>query len=554
MKTPVIAIGLDAAEPTLLETWMDRGHLPNLDRVRKQGVYSRLHNTVNYQDRQAEFSTTEPLWVMMATGCLPDKTGFWDTITYDPQDYRIGFEPVYGGYDYQEYPPFYALGDRYKVATFDVPVTRVVPDVRGVQITGWGGHHPFYPSASQPAHLLGDIEAKYGKNPVYQKDNGIWWDKQYFDWVVKSVDHSVDTRLQICSDLLKQEDWDLFLVGFGELHTLGHDLYHHSQPDHPLYSHPRWEVEADPLLQGFERVDSAVGQLIDRAPANARIVLFSLHGMAPNLSDLLSMALLPEVMYRYNFPGQVALGGGDTTSPPPPIITKNIRNGWSAEIWRLMHASNPLQRLWQNWAPKQFLRGSRHGLLSPYHLMETDSELGWMPAMWYRPLWSQMKAFALPAFAGGHIRINLQGRERNGIVAPADYDAVCDEITDLLHRLRDGRTQQPLVERVVRTRKSPLDNDPKLPEPDLVVHWHYLPTDVIDSPDCGRIGPITYNRTGGHRPEGFLMASGPGINPGTELATGGAVDVGATLLQLMGADIPAHFDGKPLLPNSVNLP
>ena len=28
--------------------------------------------------------------------------------------------------------------------------------------------------------------------------------------------------------------------------------------------------------------------------------------------------------------------------------------------------------------------------------------MGWMPASWYRPLWSKMRAFALPAFADGH--------------------------------------------------------------------------------------------------------------------------------------------------------
>ncbi|MFP4006601.1 MAG: hypothetical protein ACLFV6_01145 [Spirulinaceae cyanobacterium] len=44
MKTPVIAIGLDAAEPTVMEKWMFEGHLPNMLRLREQGSYSRLQN------------------------------------------------------------------------------------------------------------------------------------------------------------------------------------------------------------------------------------------------------------------------------------------------------------------------------------------------------------------------------------------------------------------------------------------------------------------------------------------------------------------------------
>jgi hypothetical protein len=105
----------------------------------------------------------------------------------------------------------------------------------------------------------------------------------------------------------------------------------------------------------------------------------------------------------------------------------------------------------------------------------------------------------------------------------------------------------------VRTRRSPQENDPKLPEPDLIVVWHEIPTDLVDSPDLGRIGPITYNRPGGHRENGFLMAKGPGISPNSTLSTGRAVDVGATILNLMGAKIPDYFDGKPLLESAIHL-
>ena len=548
MKKPVIAIGLDAADPKLIEQWMSEGHLPNLSKVREQGIYGRLHNSVNYQGGSAEFSSTEPLWVMMATGCLPDKTGFWDTITYAPETYKVGCDPIYGGYDYQEYKPFYALGDDYRVAAFDVPVTRVCSGVNGLQITGWGGHHPFYPSESEPSEILPRIIEQYGNNPVYRKDNGIWWDKNYFNWVTKSVEKSVATRAQICCDILKKDNWDLFITGFGETHTLGHDLYNMSQPDHPLYPYTnKIDTLGDPMLKGFQQVDRAVGRILDVAPEDSYVVLFAVHGMGANLTDLLSMMLLPEIIYRFNFPGKAALGYGDIDRPAPPIITNKIRNGWSAEVWRQVYEPNPIKKLWHTWTHKKFLREPKHGLLSPYPLLEKKVELSWMPAFWYSSLWPQMKAFALPAYADGHIRINLKGRDRDGIVEPSEYDALCNEITDVLYRLKDGRSQQSLVKQVVRTRKSPLDNDSKLPDPDLIVVWHEIPTDVVDSPDVGRIGPITYNRPGGHRENGFLLAKGEGITANSDLSTGRAVDIGPTILNLMGAEIPEYFDGKPLL-------
>lgn len=553
-KEPVIAIGLDAADPELIEKWMLQGNLPNISRISESGVYSRLHNAVNYSNGSAEFSSTEPLWVMMTTGCLPDKTGFWDTITYDPKTYQVGCDAVYGGYNYQEYKPFYALGDRYRVAAFDVPVTRVCPEVNGIQITGWGGHHPFYPTESLPSQLFSEIVEQYGNNPVYRQDNGIWWDQKYFQWVTNSVEESIDKRTKICCDLLQQDNWDLFLAGFGETHTLGHDLYNLSQADHPLYEHTNKMASlGDPMLQGYQQVDHAIGEIVNTAPDNAHILLFAVHGMGANHTDLLSMMLLPEVLYRINYPGKAALGKGNVNQPAPPVITKNIRGGWSAEVWRQVYEANPIRKFWETWTHKKFLRGSKHGLLSPYPLLDDNVELGWMPAVWYSPLWSQMKAFALPAYADGHIRLNLQGRDLHGVVAPESYDAVCEEIIDVLSRLRDGRSGELLVKEVIRTRKSPLDSDPKLPDPDLVVVWNTIATDLVDSPDIGRIGPITYNRPGGHREHGFLMAKGPRISPQNCLEAGRAVDVGATILDLMGAEIPAYFDGKSLLVNSLSV-
>jgi len=549
VKHPVIAIGLDAADPAFLEPWMEQGYLKNLACLRQKGAYGRIHGYVNYHTKQTvEFSSTEPLWVQFSTGCLPDKTGFWDTITYDPQTYGVGCDAIHGGYDYQEYEPFYALGKDYRVAAFDVPVSGLSKGVNGFQVLGWGGHFPFVPSISEPAHLLPQIIEKYGKNPVLRRDSGNWWNDQYKDWVRQAIAHSLTTRTQILRELLEQERWDLFITGFGETHTAGHDLYDRSQPDHLLHHHLTCNgTEPDPMLEAFQRVDQAVGNVLQSAPKDAYIMVFSVHGMGANLTDQLSMFFLAEVLYRYNFPGKVALAPGKLGTTPPPPVTQPIRGSWGGEIWRKIDEPNPVKRFLNNWMPKQLMEEGQLGLLSPYPLMRERVELGWMPAFWYKPLWPQMKAFAMPAFADGHIRINLKGREQHGIVEAEDYDQVCRELEDILYRLVDGRTGKPLVKQVVRTRMNPLDTDPKLPDPDLVVCWHEIPTDVVDSPDVGRIGPISLNRPGGHRARGFMMLQGPGIEAGTVVDDGAPIDLAPTILNLMGAPIPDYFDGKPLL-------
>jgi predicted AlkP superfamily phosphohydrolase/phosphomutase len=289
VKNPVIAIALDAADPLLLEEWMSRGYLKNLDRLRRQGAYGHLTNTVDHAGATTESTLTERNWVVFNTGCRPNKTGFWDVIRYDPQTYAISADNMNGGYDYKEYPPFYALGGDYSVAAFDIPVSALSEELNGVQILGWGGHYPFTPSCSQPAGVLPEIIRKYGENNVLRNDSGAWWNANFFNWLRPELRNSIDTRARICSDLLRQNRWDLFLVAFGETHTAAHVWWHLSQADHPLY--PRRMThgyEGDPMLDAYEDVDRAVGEILSDVPKDAYILCFAIHGMAANVTDVLS--------------------------------------------------------------------------------------------------------------------------------------------------------------------------------------------------------------------------------------------------------------------------
>lgn len=553
MKKSTVVIGLDAAEPRLIEQWMAEGHLPNLSKICQEGIYSRIENTVNYCGIPTEYSTTEPLWATFSTGCRADTLGYWDTVSYNPDNYEIVCDIVTSGYDYQEYAPFYALGEDYKVAVLDVPVTTLSNDVNGVQILGWGGHYPYTVSGSNPPEIYDEIVEKYGKNPVLHNDNGLWWNPEYVTWIQQTLKESIEGHSAIARELLQRDNWDLFLMVFGETHTVGHDLYNHSQSDHPAYGHlSKNGTKPDPVLSTYKRVDTAMGEILAAAPEDANVLCFSVHGMAANFTDLLSMAVLPELLYRFHY-GKAAIAPGKVGSTPGRIVTKPIRNSWPGEIWSQVYEPNPLKKLFRTWTHKKFLRGKKHGLLSPYSLLDEPIEqelaMGWMPSMWYSPLWPEMKAFALPAFTNGHIRINLKGRDRDGIVDSSEYHALCDELSEILYDLTDGRTGRKIVKQVVKTRTKPLDADPKLPDADLVILWQKPITDVVDSSRLGRVGPLTHCRAGGHQSQGFLLGKGSDIPQGYDLPAGETVDLAPTILSLMNADIPQHLDGKNLLEN-----
>jgi predicted AlkP superfamily phosphohydrolase/phosphomutase len=171
------------------------------------------------------------------------------------------------------------------------------------------------------------------------------------------------------------------------------------------------------------------------------------------------------------------------------------------------------------------------------------------PPMWYSPHWARMKCFALPSIAHGYIRINVQGREASGLVAPESYGAFCDELSHQLRMLRDARSGRPLVKEIVRTRRSPLDGGPDVPDPDLIVFYEAEPMDVVDSPSLGRIGPVPYARTGGHVNRGFAILKAPHCPPRSTLPGGHVRDLAPTILALLGAPPPDYMAGTVLSPD-----
>lgn len=548
-KKTVVAIGLDAADPSAVEQWISEGKLKNLRKLRDRGVFADLDNF--------EYPSAEGPWTTFLTGCSPQKTGFWQYYDFLEKSYGIH---SFGAYDFKEFPPFYAVGDSHKVAIFDMPQTRFSDKVNGIDIHAWGSHAPMHESASQPAELYQDITEKHGPHPLLHDD--------YLE-ALRSPDQlerfkdllqvGIERRTAICKDLLKQEDWDLFLTIFSETHSAGHGFWHFKYPDHPLYDHIKNRVAGDPLYEVFQKVDEAVGEIIDNCPEDADIVVFSVHSMGSNSMDLPSIVFLPEFLYRYSFPGQAALTNNTSKSPlkSPFLRSKD----WVLDIWRTVNDPNPIRRFLRRRCPYRLIKHvdsllgvpSNPNLVPPYELRRMDDAgeidaVPYQPASWFTFLWPDMKAFALPSFSEGYIRINLKGREAKGKVDASEYDSVCEELTGKLMKLTDPRSGAKLVKEVVRTRQDPYTQDQKLPNADLIVVWNKeCSTDVVDSAEYGRIGPFHHYRGGSHRPNGFMLAAGPNIPKESDKLEGHVMDMAPTILNLMDAEVPEYLEGESLL-------
>jgi hypothetical protein len=168
---------------------------------------------------------------------------------------------------------------------------------------------------------------------------------------------------------------------------------------------------------------------------------------------------------------------------------------------------------------------------------DPDYQMVWR----YHRHWPTMRAFALPSFSDGHVRINVRGRERDGIVAPEEFDAACGEVIDLVASCRDPRTGEPVLAQAIRMR-----NDPHEPGPaaDITLMWAGA-ADAFEHPTLGTIGPFPYCRTGEHSPTGFALIAGPGISR-HDLGSRPADDLAPTMVSLLGRTPDRELAGDPL--------
>ena len=342
----VIAIGLDSADPCLLEAWMDQGHLKHLNRLRQQGCYTRLNNLDYYR--------AETPWTTFLTGCSPQKTGYWSPVKMTEGTYEV---KEIQAYDFTQYLPFYALDKERHVAVFDMPQSTLCEEGNGLQVLAWGAHSPMTPSHSYPASLLKELIRQHGQHPTLRRDYASCYNVPALMRLQHGLKRGIARRAKICRDLLQRQPWDLFLTVFGETHSAGHYLWHLSQPSHPLFSHYRHEVSGDPMLEVFQAIDQAIADILEAAPEDAQVVVFSAHGMGDNVMDLPSMVFLPELMYRFSFPGKVAIAPGRAgVRVPPPIMTGRVERGWAGAVWGLKQDPNPLRRYLRQTLPNRIFR------------------------------------------------------------------------------------------------------------------------------------------------------------------------------------------------------
>ena len=528
MNRRLLAIGLDGYEASIGERMMRDGRLPALAQLAKRSAQVHLDH--------GDAKRTGLAWEHFSSGLAPAAANRWSAVEFDPLTYRC----TQVGTALRPFPDLLDV----KTVVFDPPYFDLcrAPTVRGV--VSWGAHDPGTQIQANPESLLNEIRDKFGDYPATQWIYGFTWPSA--DETTKmgtALAEAVRVRGQIARWLLcdRVPDWSLGIVVASELHSASEALWHGVDARHPLHRVPSAEHARIGLERTYEAIDELLATLVSSC-SDAAVLVFSMHGMGPNESDVASMVLLPELLYRAHF-NRTLLRRPADASLTDEAWSDHLRSYFPYRPSELATSPVGLANRARRWLPDPLKRIMKRALRrAPRRL---SSSLSWMPADWYSRFWSEMDAFALPSFYDGQIRINLQGREKHGRVTLANYADTCDRIERDLHACVDPDTGQRVVREIIRThRSSPRDLGPT--EADLVVVWSGAPR-AFEHARFGTIGPCPYRRPGGHTGDhGVAMFADADTTPGF-YGTRSAFDVVPTIAEYLSGAAHPKLSGTSFL-------
>jgi predicted AlkP superfamily phosphohydrolase/phosphomutase len=188
----------------------------------------------------------------------------------------------------------------------------------------------------------------------------------------------------------------------------------------------------------------------------------------------------------------------------------------------------------------------QQGLLVLNEYPQAVTPFGKLDVNWEKTrVWSEGGYYARVFF-------NVKGREPNGVIEPAEYDAFRDRMTHEFEELPtpEGKPMGSLVFKPEETYHSV-----KNVAPDLIVHFGAL--------DWRSIGGVGYNEslyvrendTGpddcNHAQFGAFILAAPNVPAVGELQGARLLDIAPTLMEVGGYEIPESFQGRSLFGGSL---
>lgn len=488
----VLAIGIDAAEATLVRQLIADDELPALSSLLPEGCWLDVESPANIG--------SGAVWPTFMTGEEPTAHGIYGEWRWRPETMSLDRHHA------EQLTPFWKSLAQQEVAlgVFDVPFALPIGVSNGFEVCEWWAHDATGAGLQAAPEKILSLVKQSPAHPLSANRfaNTTPDSQKNLQELTAACVAGVRLRGALAERLISETKPRLSLLVFPEVHHAAHQMWHIVDPENPVYrSRLRHDfLKPAPLLKDvYLAVDREIGRLVEAAGSETSVIVFSLHGMRPALGV---PAFLGPILCERGFARLADLRTQSWTN-----------RALSAFAAAKRHSPDALKKIYYKLTPK----AATHKLARPTMLPAYD--------------WANTRAFSLPTDQYGWIRVNLAGREAQGSVPLEEYEKTCKQLAQMLSELttEDG---QLLVEDITRTAANAagaLGN----PLPDLVVHWSDAafasPLKIKDS----RIETETAGKkyTGQHASAGFC------IYRGARKWNAGAVVAAKDLGRLMMADL-----------------
>lgn len=499
----MLALALDAADAPLVWRWTEDGSLPVLQRLRREGAAARLASPSEWMPEAA--------WPTIITGCRPGGHGTYSWRAIKPGT-NVRTRTPNGTWRQPVWQLLRRSGAAARVVLLDIPYSTALRDPGVTEVIGWGERGAVR-RMSWPPELLERVVERYGAYPDWVAEDYVRWPLEERR-MLGAFTRAIGRRTDLLLELLGDEDWDLCMASYSEPHNAGHAFYRHLVPGSWPYQPRRARRHSGRLLEVYRAADAALGRLLESIPPGTDVVVLSGKGFRINTNG---EHLLTELLIALGYQAAARKSGRSRGVEAARSLVRAV-------------APRPLRRRITGGLPWQ----ERDRILETIWTESTD--------------WTRTRAWAETDPGHACIRLNVRGREPQGIVEPGpEYEALGREIADELRALTHPRTGARAVEEVAF--RDQIVTGPHVDKlPDLFVKWSS--SQLVDEVRHPRVGVIRERtkelQTAEHTGEGFVLAAGPSFQQGVEAPGGDLADVAPTLLHLLGAPIPTDMDGQVL--------
>lgn len=425
----VLALAVDAAEPTFVHQLIERNQMPALKSLANSGKWLRVKSPAGVGSAS--------VWPTFISGQTPDVHGVYGEWLWDPATMSLN------RYHSNHVTPFWKdLVERgVSVGIMEVPFMPLIGVANGFEISEWGPHDIVDIQTTIAPNSIANIVERYSPHPLqtHIEISGPH-DHRGLEQVGDACLRGITARGNLARALLAETRPQLAVIGFSEIHHSAHYLWHKVEPSHPAYqprAFSKVPTTRPAMSDIYRELDRQIAELLTAVDPETAVIVFSLHGMRPAHG---TPAFLGPWLCELGFARLL---------------------GWRTQSWRdrasscfaslKRHSPPAFKKLYYKFAPRSLT----------YQLA--------LPTILPRYDWEDTRAFALPTDQHGWIRVNLIGREAFGTVPADRYQETCNELERALRDLRDVHGER-LVHDVIRVAPS-VDAAMSQRLPDIVVHW-----------------------------------------------------------------------------------